>query len=326
MEIEKNNEHPKKPPIEEITTEKVSLIVLAGDLAGFSSEYAMGSAIVVEEFIRRFYLICRWLIWHAGGELVKFTGDGFFAVWAISPSDIRATSDLCKRVSSCASTLSMFLKISGLDLKMDKRIHLKLGVVIEPNAIKISYLNRGVPTNDYLGKKINFAFRILALPQASPYVAGHSEFVEIQNKYPGKGFQSDYKKRGVTEDEVLKVFKGVRDNTDEVYVWQYAEDDKIVDLLVDDLHKRQMKPAEVARAKSLYPEIKDKLQMDQGTFDAMFNLQPKDFEGAPDWLVRSALLTTEWLKRMLSLFFSLKQLAAKQEAERKKLLWSIRRG
>lgn len=186
MDANKPKEPTKKPPIAEITTEKVSLIVLAGDLAGFSSAYAMGSSMVVEEFVRRFYLTCSWLIWYGGGELVKFTGDGFLAVWAISPSDIRATSDLCKRASDCARNLSMFLKISSLDLKVDKRIHLKLGLVIEPNAIKISYHNNGALTNDYLGRKINFAFRILALPQAHPYVAAHSEFVEIQSKYTAK--------------------------------------------------------------------------------------------------------------------------------------------
>lgn len=118
----------------------------------------------------------------------------------------------------------------------------------------------------------------------------------------------------------MKVFKGVRDSTDEVYVWQYAEDDKFVDLLLDDVHKRQMNRTEVARAKSLYPEIKDKLQMDRKTFNSMFNLQSKHFEDAPEWFVRSALLTAEWVKRMLSLLVGLRQLATKQEAERKKLL------
>jgi class 3 adenylate cyclase len=194
----------------DITTKKVSLIVLAGDLSKFSSAYASGSAPIVEEFIRRFYILCYYVISAGSGRLVKFTGDGFFAVWPFS-DDFRRNSKVCQMVERLAITLSDFVNLARLDLKMNNEVFLKQGIAIEPNALHISYERfSGATENDYIGKMINCAFRIMSLPDSYPYIAAHKEFIEVMNMYVPRNSFNSYKKLEVDEDTINHVFKGVR--------------------------------------------------------------------------------------------------------------------
>ena len=208
----------------EIQTERVGCMVLVGDLAGFSNSYASGNPAVVEEFIRRFYVACSVVISAAGGELVKYTGDGFLSVWPLK-EDFRANSQAALVVEAAATALSVFVKFAELDLRLGLPVHLRQGITIEPNAVRVSFERRqGFGEHDYIGKMINLAFRIPSLPKSFPYIAAHKHYVEIAAMYGSSYIKESYRTRQVTDEEIKTLFKGVAQETDAVLTNEYDAD------------------------------------------------------------------------------------------------------
>ncbi len=208
-----------------IQIERVGRMVLVGDLAGFSNCYASGDPAVVEEFIRRFYVACSVVISAAGGELVKYTGDGFLSVWPLE-KDFKANSQAALVLDAAAIALSFFVKFAELDLKLDLPIHLQQGITIEPNAVRVSFDRpQGFREKDYIGKMINLAFRSASLPKSFPYVAAHKSYVDIVAMDGSSYHKEEYRTRQVTADEIKTLFKGVALETEAIVTNEYWRED-----------------------------------------------------------------------------------------------------
>jgi class 3 adenylate cyclase len=206
-----------------ITTDRVSCIILTGDLSGFSNSYASGNTVVVEEFIRRFYVVCDLIVGVAQGCLVKYTGDGFLAAWPLT-SDFRSNSMVARVVTQAMIALSGFIRATSLDLKLGIPTFLRQGVTVEANAIRVSFqAEDGSQRCDYIGKMVNLAFRIPSLTKSFPYIAAHKPYLDIAALYGSGSEKGALKARPITESEVSDIFKGVTHETGELFTFELSE-------------------------------------------------------------------------------------------------------
>ena len=208
----------------------LKFVVLLGDLRGFSRNYENGETIL-QEFLRRFYIISSSCVESAGGKLVKFTGDGFMSVWPIHDENYRQNSKICQIVEATAFTLSGIVKITQLDLNIDSEIYLRQGITLETKATEIEY--RHAERNfdfDYLGEKINLAFRLQYLPEKWPYLATHENFIDLKNHYrEGHGF-GQYERYRIEDENFRKRFQS-SEEVNEIYTLELPDEKVIDDIL-----------------------------------------------------------------------------------------------
>ena len=216
-----------KGRVREVTVERASRLVLAGDLAGFHSSYVSGNQVVLEEMLRRFYVLSSLVVRAAGGELVKYTGDGFLAVWDMA-ADFRENARVALGIDYAAFVLSAFVRVSRLDLGSALPVHVRQAMTVEPAALRIGYREGAGPVrHDYVGKMINLAFRIQALPGSFPFMAAHQDFLDVAQMYLPESQGLRYAKRPVSEEEVDRVFKGTVAGADSVFTAEWGEDEYI---------------------------------------------------------------------------------------------------
>ena len=229
--------------------------------------------------------------------MVKFTGDGFFAVWPFS-NDFRMNAKVCQMAERAAITLSNFVNLARLDLKMNNDVFLKQGIAIEPNALNISYTGySGAMENDYIGKMINCAFRIVVLPDSYPYIAAHKEFIEVMNMYgPTNAFNS-YKKMEVDDEVINRVFKGVKAEADQNYAFSIFAPERVKELAESLLDKDTGNyDAEIKKmVGSSYENLKSH---PNSLFLKFFTEFHRTCKNGPEWLRVSYLFNWALLHRL----------------------------
>jgi Adenylate cyclase, family 3 (some proteins contain HAMP domain) len=198
---------------DKIKTTQSQVIALAGDLSGFSFSYSKGNIILVNEFIKRFYYLVNKLISFSGGEVVKFTGDGFLAIWPLTKSNFDKNYHIAKIVETVAQKLSRLIRWTKLDMQITEQLTLRQGLTVEHNAINVKFLSKQECTNDYLGEMINFAFRIQNLANNYPYVCIHKNFLDLLPKEILK----NYKPIDVSDSDLVKIFKGLHIDKSKIY-------------------------------------------------------------------------------------------------------------
>ncbi len=195
-----------------IQTSKIECIVLAGDLTGFSYSYDRGNVFLVNEFIKRFYYYSSSIVNLAKGRLVKFTGDGFLAVWELSDNmnDNHITASIVDEVSR---EMSRAVRVSKLGMQINEKMYLRQGITVEPNGIKVKMILNGHQTIDYLGNMINFAFRIQNIEMTFPYICLHKDFHELL-------LDNDHQYKSVTlePDEVKRIFKKLNPDQEKLFL------------------------------------------------------------------------------------------------------------
>lgn len=201
--------------INKIESNKCSRIILAGDLSGFSKAYDQGNTLLVSEFIRRFYLLVSGITTISKGNLIKFTGDGFLSVWNID-SDFKKNSKHAHLALMAANELARIVRISKLNVNIRDHIFLRQALTLEPNAIKLTMKTSSTSIEDYLGNMINFAFRIESLATSYPYISLHSDFYDLIPEQ----YQSELYPLEVSDDELMRVFKGLKVDRDKIYFIQ----------------------------------------------------------------------------------------------------------
>lgn len=210
----------------DIKTQKTSIIVLAGDLKGYSVSYDKGNEYLTTEFIKRFYIYVSNLIQAFRGELIKFTGDGFYAVWELTGDNHHYLSNLINELSI---RLSYIIRITKLDLEIDNKLSLRQSIVVDNNAIKITFINGLFKSYDYIGKNINFAFRIQSLANIFPYIVYHKDYLDMLTDTK----QDKYIKYEVNANEISNLFKNANSETDKIFMQKQRVSEATINNIID---------------------------------------------------------------------------------------------
>lgn len=213
--------------IKKIKSNKKSIFVLAGDLTGFSFAYDKGNTNIIDEYIKRLYYFISGIIKISKGNLVKFTGDGYLAVWELTDDNDKNKLN-AELLIHGASFITRFLRITKLGLKLENKLVLRQGITIEPNSIKLNMESSNGTQLDYIGNMINYAFRIQCLANSYPYICIHKHFLaylEIPNFVKLEITKKD-------EQSINNIFKNVQVDKNDIYEYRKLEEDRIDYLIV----------------------------------------------------------------------------------------------
>lgn len=276
----------------------LEFLVLTGDLRGFSRNYNRNPTIY-KEFLRRFYTFTSSCIESAGGDLVKFTGDGFLALWPLHDSDFRKNSKICEIVEVTAFSLSGMIKISELDLEIESETFLRQGITIEENATEVEY---GSPESnfeyDYLGTMINLSFFIPKIPEVWPYMAVHKDFIELKNMYDDHLDYGAYTSKKITEEKLGEKFEGY-DEVDEIFTLELDSEAPVNEILKNHTNENYSKNELKKLTRNLVSGSSDLGELLPDNSEIQFQKKLLDLSlNAPDWFRNSYVVYLKFLKEL----------------------------
>ena len=202
------------------TAKRAGFVIVAGDLAGFSTAHATGYPQDVEEYVWRYMLLTEAAIQAANGALIKFIGDGWLAAWVI-PEDQNERSKLCATIHEMVFTLGILVRMSSLGITLDPQPYLRQGISVEPHGLAVSYERDKRKERDIFGPGVNLAFRLESIAKTFPNLVARGQFLKWCEVYPG----NMWGKREITPEELKHNFKGVRSaELDDLYFYDVAEE------------------------------------------------------------------------------------------------------
>jgi len=195
--------------------ERARGVVWVCDLVG-SSRYLNDdeTASQLEAFLPRFYWIANTLVEVAGGQFIKWTGDGFIA-WF----NVELHRELGKRadvVLHAADFLTALVKLTGLEVDTEKSFTLHHGVTYEKDALLIHIPHPGGYVSlDIIGRAVVLACRLTSVPSELPFIVTQRDIVEVVSQ---KGqFSTRFTAWKPTAEDLLRYFKNERLGTSTLY-------------------------------------------------------------------------------------------------------------
>lgn len=191
-------------------------VVWVCDIAG-SSKYLNNNKSVddLEEFIQRLHWISSIFVKAAGGEFIKWTGDGFLA-WFETPL-YRNICNGAEAFFDAAWYLTFLVNITQLGLKPEKGFHIRHGITYEHDALitTINYPD-GHIAKDLTGRAVVLAFRLSGIGTQFPCIVTKKELIDSirQNGQP----ITTFKKWNPTAEDRLRYFKGERWGTTSIFM------------------------------------------------------------------------------------------------------------
>ena len=164
----------------------------------------------VEEYLPRLLWIGEQIVESAGGEFIKWTGDGFLA-WFDCEVE-RKMGREAAAVFDAAWHLSFSNNITNLAVKTPKKFTLRHGITWEPDALvmNITHSNQTV-TRDLLGRKIVLAFRCSGVRVDFPHIVTETILMNATHKTGTTNYKFvDLK---LSDEEILRYFKGIKQST-----------------------------------------------------------------------------------------------------------------
>lgn len=181
------------------------------------------TANLIEEYLPRLHWVGRSIATSAGGEFIKWTGDGFL-VWFDCELH-RERGNLAKKAFETAWYLTLLSNVTCLGIDSDKNIKLRHGITFEEDAL-ITYINENSSKSiDLLGRSVVLAFRLSGIPVQFPGIVTQKDLVTEGLKY--NSFVKQFEKLIFTEDEINKYFKGEKWNTKSIYATSLISKRKI---------------------------------------------------------------------------------------------------
>ena len=172
------------------------------------------TVIAFEEFIPRFHWLSRMAIDAAGGEFIKWTGDGFLA-WF--PTQLHRNLGIeAVKVLEAVWHLTIILNVTGLSVETDKIFRIRHGIAFEHDALLTRIRDSKADSFDILGRSIVLAFRMSCIDAKFPGIVTQREVVRATRKHDL--YNINFKPCNITSDERLKYFKGERYGTNSIYI------------------------------------------------------------------------------------------------------------
>jgi class 3 adenylate cyclase len=205
----------------DVKTVQARFIVVAGDLSGFSAFHHDDEGIHIEMYLRHYYELVEMAVDAAGGRLIKFIGDGYMAVW----DNIETSSPFLKKrsavVTEMTHALSNVVAIGNLNVPIDSEHHLYMrhGIAYEGNGARLTYTRDTRPETDYLGTKVNMAFRFESIANQYPFIVADKIIINWMER-PG----DEWIERSLTPAEIAGKFKGTGPKDGVVYQLQLTDE------------------------------------------------------------------------------------------------------
>lgn len=161
----------------------------------------------IEEYLPRLYWIGEQIVESAGGEFIKWTGDGFLA-WF----DCEVERNMGKEAAAvfdAAWHLSFSNAITNLAVESPKPFHIRHGVSWEPDALFMHTTHtKKSKTKDILGQKVVLAFRCSGIPVDFPRIVTLGKLSKVARKT--QGINQVFIRLQLNDDDALRYFKGER--------------------------------------------------------------------------------------------------------------------
>ena len=170
------------------------------------------SADALEEFLPRLYWTSVIAVEAAGGQFIKWTGDGFLA-WFETPLH-RLISEKASSVFRAAYLMTTLVNITQLGVKSNQKFHIKHGVCFEHDALLINICHSDHQSLDLIGRGVVLAFRLTGLPTGHPGIATQKDLITVSLAPVGYSWAA----KKLCLEERLKYFKGESWGTTSIYV------------------------------------------------------------------------------------------------------------
>ena len=172
----------------EVKVTTTPLILLVGDIRGFTQIASKIGAEELASLVRTWYDDCRTIIGSRGGTIDKFIGDAVFAYWKDTDLETRnAALEAARALRDGADfTQSGIMVMDQHEIQFECRVGLHLGEVA------LGAMTKG--NNTALGDAVNLAFRLESLTRdLDASVLASAEFLdgweEGRNCFAPRGFQ-----------------------------------------------------------------------------------------------------------------------------------------
>lgn len=169
----------------------------------------------IEEFIPRFHWTSLIIVTAAGGEFVKWTGDGFLAWFPIELH--RDIGHWAATIFNASWHLSALVNITQLGINADRKFHIRHGITLEQDALLTRIRTEQGVQIELLGRGIVLAFRLLEAKRGEfPSIITQKALVDSARDC---GFRScEFKRWQLKANERLKYFKGEKWGTNSLYL------------------------------------------------------------------------------------------------------------
>jgi class 3 adenylate cyclase len=158
----------------------------------------------IEEFLPRFYWLARVMVRAAGGEFIKWTGDGFLA-WFETPL-YREMPARVRSLLYIISHITIFTNVTNLGVTTPKKFKMRHGVTYEQDALMTTLTHAsGQESTDIIGRAVVLAFRLSGRPAHFPGVVTQREVIKGKDSIP---YPISFVPWRPTAEERLKYFKG----------------------------------------------------------------------------------------------------------------------
>ena len=170
------------------------------------------SVAALEELLPRLYWASVAVVEAAGGQFIKWTGDGFLA-WFEVPLH-RNLAEQSSKVFHAAYFLTTLINITQLGVRNSPRFKVRHGICYEQDAllIKIGHIDHN--SLDLIGRAVVLAFRLSGMQADFPGIATQKELINGKPRPIGYS----WKKKRLTREDNLKYFKGEKFGANNIYV------------------------------------------------------------------------------------------------------------
>jgi len=191
-------------------------IVWVCDLAGSSKYFNDDNSVDhLEKFLQRFLFISSKAVESAGGQYIKWTGDGFLA-WFETPLH-RSLPAQVTRVFEAAWHLTFLINVTQLGLQSKPKFKIRHGITFENDALLLNIkYSSGEKSLDLLGRTVVLAFRLSDITADFPGVTTQRELVKANRQFGH--FKLNFTKKVLSVPEKLQFLKGERWGAQSIYV------------------------------------------------------------------------------------------------------------
>lgn len=160
---------------------------------------------LVEDYLPRLYWLSRQFVESAGGEFIKWTGDGFLA-WFDCKVE-RQIGRIASMVFNAAWHLSFTNNVTNLGVGDTASFALRHGIAWEPDALVMNTIDQsGLSNKDLLGRAVVFAFRLSGISVDFPKIVTERRLASESAKV--NPIEHNFEQLRLTEEDILKHFKG----------------------------------------------------------------------------------------------------------------------
>lgn len=169
----------------------------------------------IEEFLPRLHWVSSLAVQAVQGELIQWTGDGFIAWFPLEVE--RQLGRTCNRILEAIWHFTAFVNVTQLCVDSPRPFRIRHGLTYEPDALVTMTTHQdGHVSKIISGRNVVLAFRLAGVEADFPNVATQQK-IEQALSARTRNLMS-LKRWTLSEDQLLKYFKGERMGTTSLYV------------------------------------------------------------------------------------------------------------